>query len=119
MAEIERIGNVFYVVDDVEESMKFYRDVIGLKLKFQDGDRWAAFDVGTTTLALARSEAQEPRSAGATVSLRASDVDEWAAEASQRGLAIGEVETGPHERTLSVTDPDGNRLVVFSPLSQP
>jgi catechol 2,3-dioxygenase-like lactoylglutathione lyase family enzyme len=113
---IERIGNVFYVVDDMDAAVGFYRDVLGLRLAFQDGDRWAAFDVGGTTLALAAREAGSPATGGgATVSLRVGDVEEWQREAAGRGLAQGEVQFGPHERTVEVTDPDGNRLLVYSP----
>lgn len=114
MAGIERLGNVFYVVDDMDESVRFYRDLLGLTMKFQDGSRWAAFDVGGTTLALAGAEPSTTAGGGATVSLRVGDVDEWRREAVARGLPVGEVEAGPHERTVEVTDPNGNRLIVYS-----
>jgi catechol 2,3-dioxygenase-like lactoylglutathione lyase family enzyme len=115
MSEIERIGNVFYEVDDMDRAVAYYRDVLGLTLKFQDGGRWAAFDVGGVTLALS---AEEPRSRdGATVSLRVGDLDAWAKAAAGRGLEAGEPETGPHERKLTLTDPEGNRIVVYGPLA--
>ena len=46
MAGIQRIGNVFYRAPDLEAAVRFYTHVLGLSLKFRDGDRWAAFDVG-------------------------------------------------------------------------
>jgi lactoylglutathione lyase len=39
------------VVSDMDRSVRFYRDVIGLKLRFQSPD-WTEFEVGSTTLAL-------------------------------------------------------------------
>src|SRR5215470_2928036 len=39
------------IVTDMERSVGFYRDTLGLKLKFQSPD-WSEFDMGTTTLAL-------------------------------------------------------------------
>jgi lactoylglutathione lyase len=39
------------IVSDMDRSVKFYRDTLGLKLRFQSPD-WSEFDLGTTTLAL-------------------------------------------------------------------
>jgi len=36
-----RIGNVLYPVDDLDAAVAFYRDALGLPLKFTDGDRYA------------------------------------------------------------------------------
>jgi len=114
MSGIERIGNVFYVVSDMDAAVAFYQHELGLTLKFRDGDRWAAFDVGGATLALAASSEAggAPPGSGAVVSLRVADAERWAETA---GMETGPVETGPHERRVRITDPDGNRLVVYSP----
>jgi catechol 2,3-dioxygenase-like lactoylglutathione lyase family enzyme len=112
--EIRRIGNAFYEVHDMDRAVAFYQDVLGLRLKFRDGDRWAAFDVGGTTVALAAAGAEA--AVGATLSLRVDDVDAWAREAAGRGLAAGAPEDGPHERTVTVVDPEGHRLIVYSAL---
>ena len=55
-AEIQRIGNVYFPVQDVEAAVRFYQEVLGLTLKFRDGDRWVAFDVAGATLAVAGPE---------------------------------------------------------------
>jgi lactoylglutathione lyase len=39
------------MVSDMDRSVRFYRDVLGLKLKFQSPE-WTEFDVDSTTLAL-------------------------------------------------------------------
>jgi catechol 2,3-dioxygenase-like lactoylglutathione lyase family enzyme len=117
MSEIARIGNVFYIVEDMDAAVAFYADTLGLPLKFRDGDRWAAFDVGGVTFALAAPEeagGAAPGS-GAVVSFRVADAEAWAREASACGVEPGPVETGPHERRVRLTDLDGNRLVVYSP----
>jgi catechol 2,3-dioxygenase-like lactoylglutathione lyase family enzyme len=51
---IQRIGNVFYRVPDMDAAVHFYTEVLGFGLKLRDGDRWAAFDVGGMTLAVDR-----------------------------------------------------------------
>jgi hypothetical protein len=38
-------------VSDMERSVRFYRDTLGLKLRFQSPD-WSEFDFGSNTLAL-------------------------------------------------------------------
>lgn len=116
MSEIEKLGNVFYRVDDMDDAVSFYQEKLGLPLKFRDGNRWVAFDVGGTTLALAPR--QNERTTGAVVSIKVTDVDAWAREAAERGVAVGEPTTGPHERTVEVQDPDGNSLVIYSALSR-
>ena len=114
MAGIERIGNVFYRVRDMDGAVAFYRDVLGLGLKLRDGERWAAFDVGGGTLALEGGADGGP--GGATVSLRVNGLDEVVAGLRGRGADVGEVETGPHERRAVLHDPAGNTLVVYEPL---
>jgi catechol 2,3-dioxygenase-like lactoylglutathione lyase family enzyme len=113
---IERIGNVFYRVRDMDAAVRFYADVLGLSLKFRDGDRWAAFDVAGLTLALEGAEGPVEGRGGAVVSLRVQGLDELAAELRGRGAALGEVQTGPHERRLDLADPSGNHLVLYEPL---
>jgi hypothetical protein len=49
------------------------------------------------------------------VSLRVADAQSWARDAAARGVELGPVETRSHERRIRLTDPDGNRLVVYSP----
>ena len=50
---LKRLGNVFFAVEDLDAAATFYGDVLGLPVKFRDGDRWMAFDASGTTLALA------------------------------------------------------------------
>lgn len=115
---IQRIGNAFYEVRDMDRAVAFYEDLLGLRLKFRDGDRWAAFDVGGTTVALSPADGAAPPATGATLSFKVDDVDAWARAAAERGLELPPVETGPHERTVTVTDPEGHRIIVYSSLRQ-
>lgn len=114
MAGIERIGNVFYGVPDMDSAVRFYTDVLGLTLKLRDGDRWAAFDVGGQTLALEGGASGGP--GGATVSLRTQALDELVLELRRKGATISDPESGSHERRSTLTDPAGNVLVLYEPL---
>jgi predicted enzyme related to lactoylglutathione lyase len=116
MAGIERIGNIFYRVEDLDAAVDFYSRVLGLSLKLRDGDRWAAFDVAGVTLALeATNEAVEGHG-GAVVSLGATGLDEVVAEIRARGGSAPDPVRGPHERRVELRDPSGNLLFIYEPL---
>jgi lactoylglutathione lyase len=48
-----QIDYTMVVVSDMQRSVEFYRDLLGIPLKFQSPD-WTEFQTGTTTLALPR-----------------------------------------------------------------
>jgi lactoylglutathione lyase len=48
---IEKIDYTMVVVSDMQRSVEFYRDLLGIPLKFQSPD-WTEFQTGATTLAL-------------------------------------------------------------------
>lgn len=102
------IGNIFFTVPDVEVVVPFYRDVVGLPVKFQDGTEWVAFDGGGCTVALSKGEVRGP-----TPSLKVQDLDAWIAGAKRAGGEPGPIEVGPHERLVRVADPAGNGLIVY------
>jgi lactoylglutathione lyase len=113
MSGIQRIGNVFYRVPDMAAAVRFYTEVLGLGLKLRDGDHWAAFDVGGSTLALEGGAPGGP--GGATVSLRVDELDAVVAALRSKGANVGEVQTGPHERRAELQDPAGNLLILYAP----
>jgi catechol 2,3-dioxygenase-like lactoylglutathione lyase family enzyme len=114
-----KLGNVIYKVTELDRAVAFYRDVLGLKLKFRDGDHWAAFDVGGTTLAL------EPASHGAAApGLRASlklaaDLPKFVQRVRSLGVSVTDPRIGPHEQTALLTDPDGNEITLYVTLPVP
>jgi catechol 2,3-dioxygenase-like lactoylglutathione lyase family enzyme len=113
MPSIQRIGNVFYRVPDMEAAVRFYTDVLGLSLKFRDGDHWATFDVGGSTLAVEGGGPGGP--GGATVSLRVDGLEALVADLRAKGATVSDVKTGPHERRAELLDPAGNLLVLYAP----
>jgi catechol 2,3-dioxygenase-like lactoylglutathione lyase family enzyme len=111
---IQRIGNVFYRTRDMDAAVRFYSDVLGLSMKFRDGDHWAAFDVGGMTLALEGGGAGGP--GGATVSLRVDGLDALVADLRGKGASVADPVAGPHERRAELRDPDGNVLMLYEPI---
>ncbi|MCW2540091.1 MAG: hypothetical protein JWN95_1816 [Frankiales bacterium] len=102
--------------DDLDESIRFYSETLGLSLKFRDGAHYAALDGGSVTLALATA-VDHPQPGKVVVGIKTADVDAAAKAVEDSGGAIIK---GPyndaHERRAVVYDNKGNGLVFYSPL---
>jgi catechol 2,3-dioxygenase-like lactoylglutathione lyase family enzyme len=114
MPGIRRIGNVFYYAPDMDAAVRFYTRVLGFSLKLRDGDHWAAFDVGGSTLAVEGGAAGGP--GGATVSLRVDGLETVVSDLRTKGATVSEIKTAAHERRADLLDPAGNQLVLYEPI---
>jgi lactoylglutathione lyase len=116
MVAVESVGYVILYVRDVEASVAFYRDALGLLFKLRDAG-YAEFVTGETKFGLLeRTRAsdlihREPTEGGPAGELLFL-VDDVDAEAERlRGLGV-EFRSGPVDRpwghrTLHLLDPDG------------
>jgi lactoylglutathione lyase len=104
--------------DNLDESIRFYSDTLGLPVKFRDGAHFAALDGGPITLALATA-VDHPIHGQVVVGIKTADVDAAARAVEANG---GGIVTGPyndaHERRVVVYDNKGNGLVFYSPLAR-
>ncbi len=102
--------------DDLDDSINFYGETLGMGLKFRDGAHFAALDAGPVTLALA-TEVDHPIPGQVVVGIKTTDVDAAAKsiEASGGGIVKGPYNDA-HERRAVVYDNKGNALVFYSPL---
>ncbi|MDL4771550.1 MULTISPECIES: VOC family protein [Thermomonosporaceae] len=109
-----RIGNVLYPAKDVEQAVRFYRDALGLPLKFQDGGRFAALDGGGTTFAIAGPE-EDVTGGEPAISFKVDDVAAMTATLTAAGARlIRGPEEGPHEIRAVLRDPAGNPFVLYA-----
>lgn len=104
------IGRISFQVADASRAAAFYRDTLGLELRFE-ASKAAFFDCGGVELTL------EPREAA--IYFRVERIGEAAAELESRGIVF---ERAPHlaakmpdhELWLAFfRDPDGNRLALL------
>jgi lactoylglutathione lyase len=104
--------------DDLDESIKFYSDTLGMALKFRDGAHFAALDGGPVTLALA-TEVDHPIPGQVVVGIKTDDVDgaAQAIEAHGGGIVKGPYDDA-HERRAVVYDNKGNGIVFYKPLGR-
>jgi predicted enzyme related to lactoylglutathione lyase len=102
---------VIKFVADMPNSVKFYRDVIGLSLKYQS-PQWSEFATGETILALHPASNQNP---AGTIQLGFNDPDQPGVKA--RLLANKTQVTRPPENeggevVTEYFDPDGSRFSI-------
>jgi len=113
-----RIGNLMLGVRDMDRSVVFYRDALGLPVQFAS-EEFTFFDGGGVALVLHRMkdlpEAPEPRRT--EVVFHVADVDEAHRELVRRGVAFRiepRVVTG-QSFAADFPDPDGHVLSIFGP----
>lgn len=104
--------------DNLDESIRFYSEALGMPLKFRDGGHFAALDGGSVTVALA-TKVDHPMPGRVVVGIKTADVDAAARAVEANGGAIVK---GPyndaHERRAVVYDHKGNGLVFYSPIAR-
>ena len=113
------------MVSDMDRSVRFYRDTLGLKLRFQSPD-WTEFDAGSSTLALHGGGVPAPppekeRYAGrASIGFGVENVDKVFEELKSKGVRVVMPPTQrPSEgvRLAVVLDPDGLPLSISQTVS--
>jgi lactoylglutathione lyase len=112
-----QIDYTMVVVSDMQRSVEFYRDKLGIPLKFQSPD-WTEFATGTTTLALhgggvpgERPSGDPSKTAGAcSIGFNVNDVDKTYEELKAKGIRFVMPPTqreGEGIKLAVAVDPDG------------
>ena len=114
-----KVDDVFFNVDDMEESVAFYRDTLGLPVKYQSSD-WVEFDAGNVTIALRRfGSGPEGRpelgvGEGATLVFAVEDIEKTRAELEGKGIKlIGGVFEYGLVKLAAFEDLNGNVLQIY------
>ena len=112
---VSRVSVVYLYVSDMERSLRFYRDLLGIPL--EGDDDWAEATLGGTRFALhATHECIGELSAGTIhVSLEVADVDAAAERLRAEGVETRETMRDEWGTALEVVDPDGYRVYLFQP----
>ena len=113
---VKKFSSAYYVVKDMDKAVGFYQDILGLNIKFRDGDRWTQFDVNGVAVALADpSEGTVPPGGGGTVVLEVDDLAETRDTLTQNGVKVNDiVDMGGHGRYFTAVDPAGNIVQIFA-----
>ncbi len=105
-------------VEDLQASIRFYKDVMGLHL-LGEGDDWAHFDSGNGSLlelfsgGKASLEPKMPNQQSITVGFRVEDLDSSIAELKRKGVRfMGDIGEYEGTRWAHFSDPEGNQLEI-------
>ena len=104
-------------VSDLETSVAFYRDTLGLTLEYHNDEiGWAEFGAPPTTIALGEANDDVPLTpggGGVMIALAVDDVEAALDELRDAGHEVGLdlVDTGACDMAM-VTDPDGNPVML-------
>lgn len=111
-----KIRTVYQITDDMSRSLAFYRDVLGMTMKFQDGEKWAQLDAQGSRFALSSpDEAGLAASSNTVIVFEVEKLTEASLALETAGLPIlARRDMGSHGCTLTTCDPDGNVIQFFA-----
>jgi catechol 2,3-dioxygenase-like lactoylglutathione lyase family enzyme len=100
----------------MDRSLAFYRDALGLPLKFRDGDKWSQLSVDGRSFALSSpEEANLPGGSNAVLVFEVDSLAEVRPVLEAAGAPVlEERDMGDHGCTLTSRDPDGNVIQFFA-----
>jgi predicted enzyme related to lactoylglutathione lyase len=111
---IQRIAFFAYPVSDVTAARAFYEGRLGLKVTSSYEGFWIEYDLGDTTFAIAKSDAEHPVPVkGAIVAFEVDDLDAAVAKLKSEGVRFKQdpMDT-PVCRMAIALDPDGNEMIL-------
>ncbi|HXH61352.1 MAG TPA: VOC family protein [Fimbriimonadaceae bacterium] len=104
---INGLDTVWCPVTDMERSVAFYRDVLGLKPGFES-PYWTSFDLGGVQLGLHFGGGKP--GGGFVVSVLTDDLPALRSRLVGANCEVGEYHDTPRGTVMDIADPDGNRL---------
>lgn len=119
--------SVRYIVNDVDEAIPFYRDMLGFKVDFRPAPGFAALSRGDLRLLLNRpgaggagqvmSDGAAPAPGGWNrFQMEVTDLDETVATLREKECSFrSEIIDGKGGRQILVDDPSGNAVELFEP----
>ena len=113
MGLVTAIDNVHFYVRDVQRSLEFCRDVLGMP--FTGDTHWSETDLGGVRLALHEwsESVAEPVSGGVSVNFRVEDADAADEQVRAAGYDVREQMREEYGISFEVVDPDGYRIYLF------
>jgi catechol 2,3-dioxygenase-like lactoylglutathione lyase family enzyme len=112
-------GNATLYVSNMDTAIRFYTEVLGLKLTNRFGNHWATVQAGTTLVIGLHPWSEKyprPGTRGAVqiglVLSRDEAIEDLAARLRTHGVEVSAVIESQEANYISFTDPDGNPIYV-------
>lgn len=112
---IDKIAFTHYSITDMDRSVDFYKNILGLNLLFRR-DEWTEFSIGGQRFALHKvdSVAQPKDAGGAIVSLEAKQIKNTIAFLKERGVRfVQDLQEFPYGKMAVFLDPDNNMVGLY------
>ena len=111
-------GNATVFVANMDASLKFYNEVLGLKISSHYGDHWASVEAGSFTIGLHPKSDKHPAPGTPGAMMIGLDIDEpidvAAAKLKAQGVkGVGEIKRDQGGSFFHFHDPDGNELYLW------
>ncbi|MBS0623909.1 MAG: VOC family protein [Verrucomicrobia bacterium] len=117
--QIKEIGLSWIVVKNIKEAVRYYTEIVGLKLlEFNEQYGWAELQghCGGPYLGLAQENSKEKIKAGqnAVITLSVEDLDKAKSEMVKKGVVCegGILEVPGHVKMQTMIDRDGNHFQI-------
>jgi len=117
---IKRISNVILAVKDLQKSINFYHEVLGMPIKNQR-ENWVDLGQAGALLSLHPAKESEPHSGtsinnGVLVGLVIGDVESAVAELKEKNVKVyRDVEEKDAGKNAIIVDPDDYMISLFEP----
>jgi len=114
----DHVNYILIVVSDMDRSIHFYQDVLGLKMKLHS-DMWSEFDTGRTTLALhgggqgsgeSTVGSRKSQAGSCSIGFEVADLDQTARDLQSQGIRFILPPTERKDEGIKLAiclDPDG------------
>jgi predicted enzyme related to lactoylglutathione lyase len=118
-AQVTALRQVALTVSDVEKSIAFYRDAVGLPFLFSAGPTLAFLDIGGIRLMLGAPEGEFKPGLSSVLYFLVADIEEAQRAMAERGVSFPKppamiAKMPDHELWLSeFRDPDGNPMALM------
>ncbi len=107
-------ANLTLQVRDFEKMLKFYVDLLGLRLRYRNRDQWAEANAGGLTIGFTKALPDAPAGgAGGNLSigLTVEKLEEAVSTLGKKGIAFSQgISETPAARLAFFTDPEGNPI---------
>ena len=111
---VHGVSVIWFPVSDVDRSVGFYRDTLGLELERQDNG-WAHLSANGVNVGLNEREPTDTSGGGVLAFQPEGSLDEAVEDLRQKGVEIAGVSDEPWGRIATFKDPDGHDLQLYEP----
>jgi len=116
MTSINKIYAVWLYVSDLTRSIEFYRDKVGLPIKFITEDSWVEFDLGEASFAILKRPEEKGRVVPqkTRIMFDVNNIEQIKTDFLESGInLIGDIRYEPYGKLLTIEDPDGHWLECY------